>query len=296
MGACAQHPPILKIGLVADPQYADKPVSKTRFYRESLNKLKEAVDTFNQENVDFVQNLGDIIDEGWSNFDSIFFVYKKLNSSIENYQLLGNHDFSIDSSQMKGLLGKLSMPDCYYSYERKGWRFIVLDATDYAYYSNSLHGHSINEIDDYYSQIEGRANQKTYNGAIGKKQQTWLKNEIAKAEKAKQKIIIFSHVPIRPFGGKYNLWNDFEIANLIEKSPNVVAYISGHNHAGDYVCVNGIHYITLSGMVEEQSNSFGILYVYKDYVLLKGAGSQRTFRLKVKPEYKLRAHGFSLIW
>jgi predicted MPP superfamily phosphohydrolase len=74
-------------------------------------------------------------------------IYQKLKPGIENYQLLGNHDFSIDTTRMKNLLEKLSMPNYYYSYVKNGWRFIVLDATDYSYFSNSLHNYDTNQID-----------------------------------------------------------------------------------------------------------------------------------------------------
>ena len=60
--SCSQSETILRIGLVADPQYADNPTAGKRYYRESLWKLKEAIVTFNENDVDFVQNLGDIID------------------------------------------------------------------------------------------------------------------------------------------------------------------------------------------------------------------------------------------
>ena len=47
LGSCSQTEPVLKIGLVADPQYADKPVAGKRFYRETLWKLEEAIDNLN---------------------------------------------------------------------------------------------------------------------------------------------------------------------------------------------------------------------------------------------------------
>ena len=105
----SQSEPVLKIGLVADPQYAHKPSNNTRYYRESLWKLEEAVDTFNCYGVDFVQNLGDIIDDEWGSYDSILPIYDKLDPAIGVYHLLGNHDFSVDSSKLEYLLEKLSM-------------------------------------------------------------------------------------------------------------------------------------------------------------------------------------------
>ncbi len=275
----SQSEPILKIGLVADPQYSDKPNNGTRYYRESLWKLKQSIDTFNYYQVDFVQNLGDIIDAEWRSFDSIIPLYKNLNSDIENHHLLGNHDFSVDSSCLTGLLETLAMPDYYYSYVKKGWRFIVLDATDYSYYSNSLHNHDINQVNSYYDRTKGKSNNYCWNSAIGKKQQDWIKQELDSAKLINQKVIIFSHLPLRPSENSHNLWNDFEIIEIIENSSNVVAFINGHNHAGEYVSENGIYYITICGMIETMINSYAILEIFDKRLIWKGFGNQRTIIL-----------------
>ena len=276
---CIQHSysqsePILKIGLIADPQYADKPNTGLRYYKESLCKLKQSIDTFNYYQVDFVQNLGDIIDAKWESFDSIVSLYENLNSGIENYHLLGNHDFSVDSLSLKNLLVTLAMPDYYYSYVKKGWRFIVLDATDYSYFSNPLHNHDINQVNSYYNSVKEKPNNYRWNGAIGEKQQNWIKQELDSAEFLNQKVIIFSHMPLKPLGKAHNLWNNYEIIELIENSSNVVAFINGHNHAGGYVSENGIDYITISGMVETMVNSYAILEIYDNRLSLKGYGNQ----------------------
>jgi manganese-dependent ADP-ribose/CDP-alcohol diphosphatase len=280
--SCKPSESMLSIGLVADPQYADNPVAGKRYYRESLWKLKEAIGTFNAENVDFVQNLGDIIDKGWESYDSIIPVYQHLNPGIENYHLLGNHDFAIDSSHFTDLLETLSMPDYYYSYVKKTWRFIVLDATDYAYFSNSLHKHDTNQINSYYNNTEGKSNHYRWNSATGEKQQNWLRRELDSATSLKQNVIVFSHMPLRPLNTAENLWNNEEIIDIIESSPNVIAFINGHNHAGDYVFKNGIHYLTILGMVDTMVNSYGILEIYKDSLVLKGYGNQKSFKLTFK--------------
>lgn len=279
LSSCSNSEPVLKIGLVADPQYADKPSAGERYYRESLRKLKEAIDTFNYRNVDIVQNLGDIIDKEWSSYDSIIPIYKNLNPNIENYHLLGNHDFTVNSSHLINLLETLSMPDYYYSYEKKGWRFIVLDATDYSYFSNSLHNHDSNRINSYFDNTTGKSNNHRWNSAIGEIQQSWLKKELENAELLGEKIIIFSHMPLRPLDAEHNLWNNYEIIDIIESSSNVVAFISGHNHAGDYDFKNGIHYITIFGMVDTMIGSYGILEIYNDSLSIKGYGNQKSYHL-----------------
>jgi hypothetical protein len=276
----SQTEPILKIGLVADPQYADKPLAGKRYYRESLWKLEEAVATFNEKQVDFVQNLGDIIDVGWISYDSILPIYQNLDPGIENYHLLGNHDFAIPPSRMTKLLERLSMPDYYYSYEMKGWLLIVLDANDYAYYSNPLHNHEKKKLNKYFDSTIGKQNHRTYNGAVGKKQQRWLKQELRKANSSEKNVIVFAHSPLRPLYAAENLWNNEDILDILESSPNVVAFINGHNHAGNYELKNGIHYITIFGMVDTMVSSYGILEIYDNSLVLKGFGNQKTFNLK----------------
>jgi predicted phosphodiesterase len=279
MGSCSKKEPFMKVGLVADPQYANQPPSGKRHYRESLWKLEEAIDTFNYHKVDLIQNLGDVIDFKWESYDAILPIYDKLNPDIENYHLLGNHEFAVDSNHFKDILERLSMPDYYYSYSKKGWRFIVLDATDYAYYSNSLHDHDIREIDLYFEKTKGQSNSYRWNSAIGTAQQKWLIQELDSAHLLGQKVILFSHMPLRPQNDPHNLWNDHEIVNIIEQSSKVVAFINGHNHSGDYEFQNGIHYITVSGMVDTMISSYGILEFYKDHLVLKGYGNQKTLVL-----------------
>ncbi|WP_020529281.1 metallophosphoesterase [Flexithrix dorotheae] len=282
LSACSKPAPVLKIGLVADPQYADQPTKGNRFYKESIWKLEEAMDTFNHYDVDFVQTLGDVIDVGWESYDSILPVYEKLNPHIKSYQLLGNHDFSMDSSHLGKLLERLQMPDYYYAYSKNGWRFIVLDATDYAYFSNLLHHYDTNQVNTYFEYTEGKSNNHLWNGAIGKAQQDWLKQQLDSASQLHQKVILYSHLPVRPEGDAHNLWNDFEIAAIIENYPNVVAFINGHNHAGNYIFKNGVHYITLFGMVDTEMSSYGILNIYEDSLVLKGYGNQKDILIKTQ--------------
>ena len=91
-----------------------------------------------------------------------------------------------------------------------------------------------------------------------------------------QNVIVFSHIPVRPLNNAHNLWNDAEIVDIIENYSNVKAFINGHNHAGNYIFKNGIHYVTLKGMVNTSVSSYGILEIYNDGLLLKGYGNQEN--------------------
>jgi len=279
ISTCSKDKPALKIGLIADPQYKNAPSVGERKYRESLWKLEEAIDTFNYYKVDFIQNLGDIIDGNWSSYDSIIPVYQNISDGIENYHLLGNHDFAVDSTQKENILKILSMPNFYYSYVKNNWRFIVLDGTDYAYFSNSVHNYSIDEIDSLYAKTEGKENYYKWNSGIGEKQQSWLREELKIADSLNQKVIVFCHLPVKPQFAA-SLWNSDEIVDILESSPNVVAFINGHHHDGGYAYENGIHYFTIFGMVNTMISSYAILEMYKDSLVLKGFGNQKSYSLK----------------
>ena len=54
--------PLLRVGLLTDLHYADRPPAGTRYYRETLSKLRECVNKFNAIGPDFVVEFGDLID------------------------------------------------------------------------------------------------------------------------------------------------------------------------------------------------------------------------------------------
>ena len=85
--------PILRFGVVADPQYAPIAPSGTRYYSNSLWKLSAAIKVFNKENLNFVVTLGDIIDRDWGSYAHVLPLYKTLKHP--NFFLLGNHDFFV---------------------------------------------------------------------------------------------------------------------------------------------------------------------------------------------------------
>src|SRR4051812_49132320 len=66
--------PELRIGLITDLHYADKPASGTRFYRETLSKLEAAVEQFKIEQPKLVVELGDLIDNGEGPQDDLKFL------------------------------------------------------------------------------------------------------------------------------------------------------------------------------------------------------------------------------
>jgi alkaline phosphatase len=83
----------LRMGLITDLHYADKPSAGTRHYRETLGKLAEAAIQFQKDKVNFVVELGDLIDAA----DSV--------ETEQGYLKTINREFSAISKDRHYVLG-----------------------------------------------------------------------------------------------------------------------------------------------------------------------------------------------
>jgi manganese-dependent ADP-ribose/CDP-alcohol diphosphatase len=277
---------LLQIGIISDPQYCHCSPSNTRYYPQTLGKLRTAIDTINSYKPDFVITLGDVTDRYDQDLDSILPLYGLLEAP--RYFLLGNHEFeSIEDSAKKYIVSKLDMPDYYYSFVKNNWRFLVLDGTELLTYTIPLHPELEGEGDSIRQSIAGAVNAAISNGGIGKKQQGWIKQQLSDAYSLKQEVIVFCHFPVYPAGNRKNLWNSEAIIELLESYPNVVAYIAGHNHPGNYGVKSGKHYITHKAMVETESvNSFSVFSIFPGKMIQHGYGLNQDRELAWHQEFK----------
>lgn len=269
-----QDPPLLTIGIFADAQYADEESSINRYYRQSLARLKEAYDTFKNENANFVINLGDIIN---SDIDSYKPVMELIGSSgIETYNVTGNHDYAVVDGMKDKLPVLLKNPSGYYSLKTaKDFRFIFLNGNEISTYAYS----DVSEVKknkEYLDSMKaaGKKNAIDWNGGISKKQLSFLEKQLKQASKRNEKVIISCHFPVFP-DNLHNLLNYEEVLQLLNRYNNVVAWFGGHNHAGNYGRSGLTHFITFRGMVETASaNSFAIIRIYRDRMEIKGYGRE----------------------
>src|SRR5688572_18358181 len=85
----------VRVGLVTDLHYADKPPAGTRHHRETLDKLAEAATQFAEDRPAFVVELGDLIDAADSVETERAYleaVNKHFSAiSKERHYVLGNH-------------------------------------------------------------------------------------------------------------------------------------------------------------------------------------------------------------
>lgn len=269
------------IGLIADCQYCKCDFSEkwNNDYQQGLPRLIEAVDTFNNQKVDLAFHLGDFIDRDFSNFKVVSNEYNKL--KMPHYHVLGNHDYSVLDSLKNRVQSELNLEKPYYSVTTNGWQLIVLDGTDISLYksADSVYLKEAEQVRLAYLKT-GRSQAQTWNGAISGKQLVWLDTQLKGADQSKANVIIFCHFPILPKGDA-NLWNDVELVQLIEKHTSVKAFINGHHHAGNYIKYNGVHYLTLHGMVRtKEQNSFAIITLFDTKINIQGFGREpnRTFK------------------
>jgi manganese-dependent ADP-ribose/CDP-alcohol diphosphatase len=282
----SNKPPLLQMGIISDPQYCHCSPSGTRYYPQTLGKLRTAIDTINGYKPDFVITLGDITDRYDLDLDSILPLYRLLEAP--HYFLLGNHEFEyIQDSAKKFIVPKLDMPAYYYSFVKNNWRFLVLDGTELQTYTISLHPELEQESDSIRLSVADNANSAASNGGISKKQQTWMRQQLTEAYSLKQEVIVFCHFPLYPSGHRKNLWNSDDIIDILESFPNVVAYIAGHHHTGNYGSKSGKHYLTHKAMVETDSvNSFSVISIYPGTMIQNGYGLNQDRIVNWHQEFK----------
>lgn len=265
----------VSFGVIADPQYADKDAVGSRYYRKSLGKLRKAVEELGRHELDFVVTLGDVIDAGFESFATVMPIYKGL--KVPHRLVLGNHDFSVADEDKGKVVGAMGLEKSYYSEVRKGWRFVYLDGTKqslFRYMKGTVEWVKAKAIFDAMVKV-GLAQAKEWNGGVGEEQLTWLKVELEAAKAAGERVIVCNHYPILPAGDAHNLWDAEAVVDLLERYDHVVAYLNGHNHAGNYAVRKGTHFVNFKGMVEtEKETAYAVVRCFKDRVEIDGYGAE----------------------
>jgi predicted phosphodiesterase len=252
--------PKLRIGLVTDIHYADRPPAGSRHYRETLGRLQEAVDTFNQRGIDVALELGDLIDAA----DDVPTELRYLDAADRVFRsfrgdrryVLGNHCvWTLSKAQFLQHVGAAS---AHYSFDRSGVHFVVLDA---CYRADGT--------------PYGDKNYEWTDTEIPPVQRQWLRNDL---ERASAPTLVFVHQRL-DVENHYGVRSAPEVRRLLEESGKVLAVFQGHSHQNDHRRINGIHYCTLAAVVEGagQSNAYGILTVLDNGALtLEGFHRQQN--------------------
>lgn len=229
----------ISFGLVADAHYADIPPGDgDRCYRDSLAKLRQAVETFHQRQLPFAVELGDFVDAGPSVNDDMKYL-KRICGIF--HQFKGDRHFVLGNHCVRTLTKQQFLDTCgakvkktYYSFDHSldgggDFHFVVLDG---------------NFRRDGVEYEPGNA--EWTDTALPKAQIEWLKKDLAEA---KEKVTaVFIHQNMDDDGESRNLANSSEVRQILEAADNVSAVFQGHRHEGGYRKIGGIHYCTLNAM------------------------------------------------
>ncbi len=254
--------PLLRVALITDLHHADKPPSGTRYYRETLAKFSEAAIKFAALRPNFIVEIGDLIDAADSPELELEYL-SQINSQFEKvsddrHYVLGNH--CVDMLTKAEFLGKVGQPDAYYSFDRRGVHFVVLDA---CFRSDG--------------KSYGRKNSSWDDANIPSAEVEWLRADLMKAE---GKIIVFAHQRLDG-STAHCVKNAAEIRGVFAESKKVAAVFQGHSHQNDYKEVDGVHYCTLAAMIEgsgTENNSYSLLDIHADGTMkLTGFRKQKNY-------------------
>lgn len=243
--------PLLRAGLMTDLHYADKEPTKTRFYREALGKLDEAVAHFNHEKPALVIELGDFIDQADSVEKEIEWLktmeqhYSQL--SMPRHYVLGNH--CVGTLTKQEFAANTKAPGGHTIVEQNGVTFLILDAC-------------FREDGTPYQ----RKNFSWQDANLPKAELSWLENALAKAPGP---VVVMAHQRL-DMDKAHAVRNAAEVRALLEKSGKVLTIFQGHSHKNDYQQIAGIHYVTLVAMIEgtgPENNGYSILEVMPDQSL-----------------------------
>lgn len=220
-GACSTEPQYntIKIGMCSDVHLPTM--------HDSEYRIQTFIDSMKVAKPDFIIELGDFgIPD--SKYQHLFDIWNSFPGA--KYHVIGNHEMDGGTSREEAV-GYREMSNSYYSFDQNGFHFMVLDAND--------------------KKHEGHKGYKQY---IGKKQQDWIRADLASNNLP---TIVFSHQGLTPSPGaeeSYGVENYAEIQSIFmahnSQNPQarVIACFNGHTHYDYAEKVNGIWYITINSM------------------------------------------------
>lgn len=266
---------LFTFGLIADVQYADVDDEETKRYRAAVEHLATAVHEFNATRPSFVVNLGDII-EGRAPEAEWARVQAELTQlEVPLRHVIGNHCLRLPRARLHQCLGLGDQP--FYAFSVADVDFLVLDSQDL-----SLRGTDVGSVarqlsDELLARVRlaGAANGVDWNGGLGDAQLQWLDEQLRTSAAAGRRAIVFAHIPMlrAATSERHLLWNHDAVLDVLRRH-RPEAVFCGHYHAGGYGEADGVHHVTLDGVLEAPASAracHAYVDVYADRLELRGA-------------------------
>ena len=211
---------------------------------DATKGFKKVIDTVNIINPDFVLTGGDLIMDAlgasYNRADSLYMLYieKIKGFKMPIYQTMGNHEIfgiyeksgiSANNPMYGKKMYETKIGKRFYSFDHKGWHFIVLDDI-------------------------GITNDRKYEALVDEEEISWIKSDLSKL-KATTPIVISAHIP---FISSHPTYIDSVAGNLkseivqnanqvlhLFKNYNLKLVLQGHLHYfEDINAANKCHFIT----------------------------------------------------
>ena len=222
----------MKLGLFSDPHYSSHEVTcGNRYNSRSLGKISDALEEFRAQGCEMVICLGDLIDREKAHEKEIAHlerIAKVVNEKgMPFVSLMGNHDaFAFEPDEFYRVLGESAFPR---TMQFENAAFVFVDA---CYFASGVHYAPGDDdwMNTYYPYAEA------------------LQREL---ETLKGDVYVFMHQNIDPdIHVSHCLSNAEQMRKALEACGRVKCVIQGHYHKGADNCVNGIRYLTLPAMCE----------------------------------------------
>ncbi|GHT46587.1 alkaline phosphatase [Planctomycetales bacterium] len=236
----------LKIGLFTDIHYDEKEHHGNRYFRESPAKLAAAAEDFEKHQIDFLVELGDLIDSSESPEADKKYL-QTINDSLKRiskrrYYVIGNH--CVATLTKDEFLSEIGQEKSYFSFDSHGYHFVVLDA---CFGQDGI--------------PYGRGSNKDWKDTkIPDAELDWLKSDLA--ETHLPGVVFLHHRLDMENDEAHTVKNADKVRAVLEKSKKVRLVLQGHDHRGGYKEIEGISYCTLSAVIEGsglENNSFSVL-------------------------------------
>ncbi|MEZ6120262.1 MAG: metallophosphoesterase [Pirellulaceae bacterium] len=239
---------VLKIGLVTDLHYADKPAAGSRHYRETLDKFADAAAEFQRQEIDLLVELGDLVDAADDAETEKQYV-RRINRELsavtkQRHYVLGNH--CVHTLTKNEFLGEVEQTKSFYSFDASGIHLVILDA---CFRSDG--------------QPYGRQNFQWTDANISNEQLEWLKSDL---QANSNPTIVFVHQRL-DVQNAYGIKNAAAVRQILENAGTVSAVFQGHSHKNDHQQINAIDYVTLVAMVEgsgKANNGYSLLTIHEN--------------------------------
>jgi len=304
--------PVFRFGLIGDIQYAvdvesalNFTGSQVRLYHDALLKLRKAVNHWNQLDLSFCVNLGDILDGRNATKNTTKKAWETMAAELKplkhrRIDIIGNHEL-YNWPTRKSMPKELNVSQkvengidrTWYSFcPAKGWRVLVLDTFLFAAIDGTANEEMAkkfigqfnpNALDLGADWMKGLSpnlmNMVPYNGGLGKEQLAWIDKQLGDAKEKGERVIMFSHNQFattsnRPIDKTVVLdYKQFE-AVLAKHVGVTVAAFSGHSHEGGTCWNSELQYhqfLPYCPIIQKRgSPCHGFVDVFEDRIVING--------------------------